>query len=85
MGSFRNRKKVLYVRVTDSEFLRYQDLCERHGARNMSDLVRCAVEAMNGTRQTSFENEVTERLRQLEASIANLRGTMERITEGKGA
>jgi hypothetical protein len=76
---------VLYVRVTDSEFLRYQDLCERHGARNMSDLVRCAVEAMNGTRQTSFETEVTERLQQLEASLASLRGTMERITEGKSA
>jgi len=85
MQSSHNRKKVLYIRVTDSEFRRYQDLCARNGARNMSDLVRCAVEAMGRERQADFETEVTEKLQQLKASLESLRRTMEQITEVKCA
>jgi hypothetical protein len=85
MENSHNRRRVLYIRVTDSELVRYRDLCEQNGARNMSDLVRCAVESMSRERDPSFEQEVTQRLRQLEASLASLRQAVEQITEGRFA
>src|SRR5215471_3357703 len=68
----RNRNRVVYVRVSEDEFLQFRELCQKHGTRNMSDMVRSAIEVMVRQQETGFENEVTSRLRQLENSLNQL-------------
>jgi hypothetical protein len=80
MTNLQNRTRVVYVRVSDAEFQRFRDLRQKYGAKNMSDLVRAAVETMGRQRETNFENEVTHRLQQLENSLDHLKRTMEQIT-----
>ena len=64
----------MYFRVSEDEFKHFQDLCQRSGARNMSDMLRSAVQAMvRGNVDGGFEKEVTDRLDQLESSVAHLR------------
>jgi hypothetical protein len=77
MANLRNRTKVVYFRVSDAEFEQFKDLCRHHGARNMSDLVRSAIQMMARQSENSFELNVTERLRQLENSIEKLSRAME--------
>jgi DNA-binding transcriptional regulator GbsR (MarR family) len=77
MASFRNRTKVVYFRVSDAEFQQFKDLCRHRGARNMSDLVRSAIQMMARQSENSFELNVTERLRQLENSIEKLSRAVE--------
>jgi len=78
MANFRNRTRVVYFRLSEDEFQRFRELCHRLGARNMSDLARSAIEMMvetNGPHQ--FEREVTERLRQVEDSLKQIRAAMD--------
>jgi hypothetical protein len=78
VSNLQNRKRILYFRVSEDEFKHFQDLCEKCGARNMSDMLRSAVQAMvRGNGKGGFEKEVTDRLDQLESSVANLRRTMQ--------
>jgi hypothetical protein len=73
MSNLRNRTRILYFRVSEDEFQLFQDLCRRRGARNMSDMMRSAVEAMMRHESGGgFENEVAQRLAQLESSVARL-------------
>lgn len=91
MANLQNRTRVLYVRVSDDEFRQLRELCQKHGARNMSDLVRTSMESMARDRQTTFqrkreatfENEVTQRLRQLESSLDDIRKSMAQISAGR--
>lgn len=85
MANLQNRTRVVYVRVSSEEFERFRDLRQKFGARNMSDLVRAAVETMSRQREANFENEVTHRLQVLENSLDHLRRTMEQITVGRQA
>jgi hypothetical protein len=80
MANLQNRTRVVYVRVSDEEFQRFRDLRQKYGARNMSDLVRVAMETMGRQRETDFENEVTHRLRELETSLDHLKRSIEQIT-----
>jgi hypothetical protein len=82
MANIQNRTRVVYVRVSDEEFRTFRDLCQRHGAKNMSDLVRHAMKTMDNARENNFEAEVTGRLTKLESSLELLTRTMERITAG---
>jgi len=73
------------VRVSDAEFQSFRELCQRHGAKNMSDLVRSAMKTMDSLRETSFETEVTHRLTNLENSLELLARKMEKIAAGSPA
>jgi hypothetical protein len=72
MANLRNRTRVVYVRVSEDEFQRFKDLCQRRGARNMSDLVRSAIEVMVRQSASGFEQEVTNRLQKLADSLESL-------------
>ena len=80
MANVRNRTRVIYFRVSEDEFLQFRELCQHRGARNMSDLVRSAIQLMVRDGGSSFEVEVAERLRQLEHSVATLSRSMEQFT-----
>jgi hypothetical protein len=82
MPNLQNRTRVVYVRVSDAEFQSFRELCERHGAKNLSDLVRSAMKKMDSRRETSFETEVTHRLAKLESSLDLLTRTMGKISAG---
>lgn len=79
MANLQNRTRVLYVRVSDQEFQQLKDLCQKHGARNMSDLVRTSMECMSRTHPSNFEAEITHRLRQLELAVHDLKTTVTQI------
>jgi len=79
MANFRNRTRVVYFRVSEDEFQQYRDLCQRHGARNVSDLVRSAIEIMIRHSESDFERDVAERLRQLQSSVERLNQAMAQI------
>ena len=74
MANLQNRNRILYFRLSADEFQHFQDLCQKCGARNMSDMLRSAVQAM--VRGHGFEKEVTDRLQQLETSVARLSRAM---------
>ena len=81
--NLQNRTRVVYVRVSDDEFRSFRELCQRHGAKNMSDLVRSAMKTMDRLRETTFETEVTRRLTKLECSLELLARTMEKISASR--
>jgi hypothetical protein len=59
--------------VSESEYEQFTDLCQRCGARNMSDFVRSAIDLMIRKDGSGFEREVSERLKQLETAVEQLR------------
>ncbi len=78
MSNIRNRTRVVYFRLSEEEFQRFRELCQRLGARNMSDLARSAMELMFQEKAgESFEREVTERLQQMETCLRQIRAAME--------
>jgi hypothetical protein len=43
MAVIKPRNRLVYFRVSEDEFRRFTQLCERHGSRSISDLVRDAM------------------------------------------
>lgn len=76
MPNQRNRSRVVYFRVSEEEYRQINELCEKRGARNVSDLVREAMGLMVKADGNGFEREVTRRLTDLEASIDRLNRKM---------
>lgn len=76
MSNFRNRTRVVYFRLSEDEFQQLKDLCARHGARNMSDLVRSAVKALTSNTPDGLVTNIAARLQQLENSVERLNQTM---------
>jgi ABC-type phosphate transport system auxiliary subunit len=46
MAIIRKRNRLVYFRVSELEFDRFNDLCQRVGACNLSELARCALHRM---------------------------------------
>ena len=85
MTNLQNRTRVVYVRVSESEFRQFRELCQQQGARNMSDLVRSAMENMSRQRGSDFERDVTQKLQQLENSLDHLKSKMAEIAPERKA
>ena len=85
LANFQNRTRVVYVRVSEDEFRHFRELRQQNGSKNMSDLVRSAMEAMARQQTSGFERNVTQRLQQLEASLLRLNRTVEQMAEGRPA
>ena len=81
MANFRNRTRIVYFRVSEDEFRQFNELCQRCGARNMSDLARSAIELLlrQNKNGNHFEQQVTQRLQQLESCVDRLNESMARI------
>ena len=43
MAVIKPRNRLVYFRVSEDEFRQFTQLCERHGSRSISDLVRDAM------------------------------------------
>lgn len=82
MANLHNRNRVVYVRVSQAEFDQLRDLCARQGARNMSDLVRSAMEQLIRANGSRLENELSERLSRLEESVEKLSSVVAQISVG---
>ena len=78
MSNPRNRSRVVYFRVSEEEYRQINELCEKRGARNVSDLVREAMGLMVKADGNGFEREVTRRLSELEESLDKLNRSMSR-------
>jgi hypothetical protein len=70
------RTRIVYFRVSEVEFHRLRELCQRSGVRNMSDLARSAIESLTRGDGDEFEREVRERLRQMEDSLDRIRAAI---------
>jgi Arc/MetJ-type ribon-helix-helix transcriptional regulator len=69
---------VVYFRVSEEEYRQINELCEKRGARNVSDLVREAMDRLVKADGDGFEREVTRRLTVLEESLDQLNRKMAR-------
>lgn len=69
MSNSRSRNRVVYFRVTEEEYEQMTALCDRHGARTLSELIRSAMDLLAKAENNHFEQEVTRRLSELERSL----------------
>ena len=68
----------MYFRLSEDEFENLKTLCERLGARNMSEMLRSTLLAMTSEQpKNGFERHVAERIQTLEESVARLSRTIE--------
>ena len=71
MSVLRPRNRLVYFRVSEDEYERFNHVCESTGSRSISDLARFAMRSMieNGNQQ---QDRVSEKLSLLEAMVHDL-------------
>jgi hypothetical protein len=68
------RERLVYFRVSEDEFHQFVSVCEREGARSVSDLARNAVQRLIAECQRNREDqELTPKVETLEKLVAELR------------
>jgi hypothetical protein len=74
MAVLKPRQRLVYFRISEDEFHKFVALCEREGARSISDLARRAVHRLiaEGGRQRD-EKELALRIDQLDKLIAEVK------------
>lgn len=76
MAVIRPRTKLVHCRVSEDEFAHFSRLCEREGARSISDLVRVAMQRMMRENMKlgdqASPDAVEQRLSRLDEIIAEL-------------
>ena len=74
MAVLKPRERLVYFRISEDEFHQFVGLCEREGARSVSDLARSAVQRLiaDGDRQRE-ERELAPRIELLDRLIAEVR------------
>jgi hypothetical protein len=76
MKVLKPRKRIVYFRLSDEEFEQLSCLCEKQGARSMSDLARAAVQDLirreAKSEANSLEWEVVRRLNHLDQTLGLL-------------
>ncbi len=71
MAVLKPRERLVYFRVSEDEFSQFVSVCERAGARSISDLARSAVQRLIAEGKVHRESQdVDERLRILERLIS---------------
>jgi hypothetical protein len=81
------RTRIVYFRVSEEDFLRLTDLCPRHGARSISELVRSAVQEMLHETPSPADDgrAVVERLEALDKTISEMNRNLKRLMpKGRG-
>ena len=74
MAVLKPRERLVYFRISEDEFHQFVGLCEKEGARSVSDLVRSAVQRLitDGNRQRE-ERELTPKIELLDKLIAEVK------------
>jgi DNA-binding transcriptional regulator GbsR (MarR family) len=76
------RERLVYFRVSEDEFHQFVSVCEREGARSVSDLARNAVQRLIAECQKNREDrELTPKVEQLEKLVAELTGQVQTLAE----
>jgi len=71
MAVFKPRERLVYFRISEDEFRQFSSVCERGGARSVSDLARNAVQRLIADSERQREgDELEEKMRVLENLIA---------------
>jgi len=73
MAVLKPRERLVYFRISEDEFRQFVDVCERGGARSVSDLARNAVQRLitDGNKQRQHD-ELAEKMHRLERLIAEV-------------
>jgi hypothetical protein len=84
MSVLKPRNRVLYFRVSEDEFQRFNHICEVLGARSISDLARSAVQNMIQDGHSGNEDPVSKKLTTLETMIRDLHSKLHQLTQTLG-
>lgn len=84
MAVLKPRERLVYFRISEDEFRQFLSVCEKEGARSVSDLARSAVQRLiaDGHRQRE-EDEVTERMHRLERLIEAVTEQLQMLAAGQ--
>jgi len=74
MAVLKPRERLVYFRISEDEFHQFVGLCEKEGARSVSDLARSAVQRLiaDGDRERE-QKELAPRIELLDKLIAEVR------------
>jgi len=84
MSVLRPRNRLVYFRVSEDEFERFNHICEAMGARSISDLARSAVQSMIQDSNNGHADRVTEKLTALEAMVNDLNDKVHQLSLSLG-
>ena len=81
MAVLKPRERLVYFRISEDEFRQFVSVCEKEGARSVSDLARSAVQRLitNGERQREGE-ELAQKMHRLETLIAAVTEQLQLLT-----
>ncbi|HLN03150.1 MAG TPA: hypothetical protein VK335_27920 [Bryobacteraceae bacterium] len=80
MAVLKPRERLVYFRVSEDEFHQFVSVCEREGARSVSDLARNAVQRLIAECHRDREDrELTPKVEKLEQAVAELTGLVQTL------
>lgn len=80
MAVLKPRERLVYFRVSEDEFHQFVSVCEREGARSVSDLARNAVQRLIAECQRDREDrELTPKVEKLEKLVTELTGQVQTL------
>ena len=78
MAVLKPRERLVYFRISEDEFHQFASLCEREGARSVSDLARCAVQRLIAESDQRQENQrLAPKMELLEKLIGEVNAQLE--------
>ncbi len=80
MAVLKPRERLVYFRVSEDEFHQFVSVCEREGARSISDLARNAVQRLIADcRSNREERDLTPNVEKLEQLVVELTGQVQTL------
>lgn len=79
MAILRPRNRLVYFRVSEDEYQRFNHICESTGSRSISDLARSAMQNMFEN-ANNHEGSVSEKLTVLEAMVGDLNNKVQQLS-----
>ena len=83
MAVIRPRNRLVYFRVTEDEFRRFTQLCERHGSRSISDLIRDAMHRLL-IEADQEDNGADSKVKALDKLIAEVSAQLQQLATLQG-
>lgn len=80
MSVLKPRNRLVYFRVSEDEFQRFNHVCESLGARSLSDLARSAMQSMIQDTHHGHADKVSEKLTLLETMVSDLNRRVHQLT-----
>lgn len=80
MAVLKPRSRVVYFRVSDEEYQRYETLCRTAGARSISDLIRSAMDQLVDNRKLTDSPPFARKLDELERALGELNGRLKALS-----